>query len=534
MNTIKIDIHLLIYLFIILILFNNLKCEEGSETCCLSEENPSDCTEESCLVCDGNYKYFYSENKCVECPESSGPYITLEPGTDGEGNSISVCTFKTQKEEGKKLIENKNEIVSSCPSPYNYQLGDICYSEPFNTDKYEQIDSSNEYKCKFFFYENKINGFTYKDCLGEEVKCSNLHYYDPENKQCFSSSCPDDNAFLKKEDNGNGYIYRCSSECKNTPESEREYKYEETNDSDEVIKTYCVDECKGDKPYFTAPEEPEVNYKCVAQCGELKLPNTDNECISKDICKTFLVKDISNNIIICLSEEISECTDPYLYSYDVNENKRFCLKTCKDTSHINFSEGIAYLLESIKECKKPDDGTVSDKKIDLTTFKFVDDCKNLPSGPYFYQQKCKDNCEGKKLIYDTLECVDSCECQSCNYYELDDVCYTTCPRNSEKKYGKNGKCQKCITPIDPEHPIDDNEEGFITNGIQICYSSCGEIDPTHTKTFYYNNGENICYESSNGCKSNTIYKYSKYNDQNKKCYKSCSDIGDDSYKYEYQ
>ena len=537
------------YLFIILIFLYNIKCDDSPVSCqeCyngITEPSPEKCSSQ----CVGGCKFFYSgddDHKCVECSDLSGtnPYVTLQTQ-----DSITSCSSLANKvEDGQKLIIENNEVVPSgqnCPSQYPNQLGDICSSEVFSTEDsspYTIIDNaSNKYDCKYLFYEENINGFIKKICLQNNEKCpTEYKYYDYENNKCLLNSCEAPNTFEKEEQNGNNKIIRCSSKCYST-DIKKEFKYEKTNASNEVIKTYCVDKCLDDKKYFkeTTDEGDVKNYDCVKNCDQDYFPNKDNKCISEGGCQALLVENIANNIIICSEEEFSSCSSYYPYLYIVKSGddivRKYCLKTCEDTNNNNFesgSVGETYSLEdeSSKECKKPNDDDVSDKKIDKKALKYVDDCKTSPSGPFFEGQYCTD-CREKKIIYDTLECKDLCS----GFYELDNVCYTTCPRNSEKKYGKGEKCQKCNIPEDPEHPSDDNEEGFITNGQQICYTSCGDID--NNKIFYYNKGENVCYESSTGCKSNSIYKYTiNYGegDKLKICYKSCTDIGN-TYLFEYQ
>ena len=506
---------LLIFLFTYSILCQEYDCEKckiGDETCDVTK----------CSECGNNLKFFHEINRCFECPNlsnSPNSYYTLENAPDSSEYS---CKLITEKEsDNQKLIYSTKEVVTTCPSSNNEQLGDICYPSGYFTGNDAIENNSGNYECKFYFYTEEKDKFIYKNCLPDEegkINCPyTFKYY--KDKQCLHV-CPENEESIKKEVNRDSIIYRCSNKCVINGDTV-EYTYEQKNNNGIVINTFCLDNsCPSDAKYYEEVGEDTYKiYKCVDKCGDDFLP-FEKKCIPESDCKVILVEDIKNKIFTCYKKEEYSCPDthPYLYTYPSTDSKSYCLKSCRDTQNGFENEETYFIdIEGTKQCLKEYEGY----KIDKNAFKLVDDCKKSVTGIYNDGGECKDSCGEKKINFQTLECIEN-DCDQ-GLFELSNFCYDKCPKNSEKKYAQEGKCVECNI-----------EEGFYLNGNDNCLSSCGDFDSN--KIFYHNDKENVCYESQTGCKDNRIYKYSKYYSNEIKdriCYKSCSDIGE-TYKNEYK
>ena len=256
--------NIITFTFILLIYI--IKCQDTQTECDKCKSGDVSCTEEGCLSCNDNHRYFQestiSNNKCIECDFSQSPnsYYTLK--TESE---VESCELITKKRDNLKLIYGQKQVVQNCPTstiaPYSINLGDICYSQ--NDINNELIDNSGDnYNCKGYYYQQEINDFIYKICLptAEEGKnfCPyNFKHYDE--KEC-RNNCPDGKKFIKKEKNGDSTIFRCSSGC-NLGEGDgenREYKYEDKDENNNLINTYCLDKCP--KYYHEPKEGVETNY----------------------------------------------------------------------------------------------------------------------------------------------------------------------------------------------------------------------------------------------------------------------------------
>ena len=375
----------MINLLIVNILVYKIKCNNELTACDLCKNNDDSCTLEGCLSCNDNHRYFYDNSKCLECEglsNSPNSYYTLT--LEGSENK---CKLITEKENGEqKLIYGQKQIVKNCPTSYPHQLGDICYSD----DQFVNNDDFDNYDCKYFYFLEEKNKFIYKNCLPEGTNFCPYNFKFYEGKECLNA-CPDGKKLIKKENNGDSIIYRCSSEC-NREGGEREYKYEEKDANNNVINIYCLNACPIDKKYHKIPSGDETNYVCVSECDSGYLP-FDNECISKDECKTFLVEDVTNSIFYCYkkTDEAFSCPNKYPYLYTTSE-QNYCLKSCADTNKNNnfFSTQETYFIElnQIKYCKDGEEGYFKDE----VALKLVKDCKSSISGPFNDHGFCKDKC----------------------------------------------------------------------------------------------------------------------------------------------
>ena len=527
----------------IFLIINILYYEINCENCC-----ESNCNEESCKNCGDEYRFFYEDSTCLHCDG-----ISLNEKKYYYKNSDS-CQLLQNNDGSHKLIYGKNEVVSSCANSYNIELGDVCYSSPTNNMAVKSGTSS--YECVNYFYIENKDGFIYYNCLDSDKNCSTYNDYNVKGtKQCFNcpfnykyyeistnniiichmSSCPEGKPKIKKELNDYSVIYRCTENC-NTGE----FAYKK----DEI--TYCLDKCPSEAKYYYTenPTDGISSNECLPSCINGHY-STGDICVTS--CGGYITVDLTRNIFSCLNfqnEEEKKCPELYPYYYKSNDNKEYCLKTCKDTKNNYFKiteadvEGVeTYLNNSIKindgieiivnECLQQNNGFY----IDEISLKWVSDCKKSASGPYHNSNHCKNSCE-KYYIFNDLLCIENCPQSGIGYNDykyLDEetnVCYNNCPSNLGRGFldVAKEKCQSCNIPKNAELTLG---EGFHKKDDNICYSSCSSLDnPDSEIYYYYNNGENICF--TGGC--GNVYKYKQYNKNI--CYKSCLDIEDGSYKIE--
>ena len=502
------------YLDFIILLIIQIRCEDctGSDESSCSSSN----TEKKC-------KFFYgvNPNLCKDCTSfKDSPYFTL----DADGN----CEGRSKKNEGDKLINGKDEIVSECPQDFINQLGDICYdSQPQQSLTTEQPVDSKHYICNGNYIIEKKDGFNYYTCIDVNCESGNM-YFDKyegdgavDSNSCYSSCQNNGRTKIKVLTTNLGTLYQCTDICNNIFDGEYKFEYTENE------KTYCLKECPINAKYYVDVSP----YTCLPRCEKYA---DGNKCV--DSCDSNkIIADMKNNILFCGST--TECPPDYPYLYNKEGEDYFCLKSCKDTQKSPFSdeedpENIVktYLFEDPTDSSKKCLSSISTDPenpqvyyIDENAMKWVKDCKTSPSGPYYKGNKCQNSCgEGEVLVYDKLECKDS-PCPE-DYYleEENNICYKTCPNNLGKGYyhepdtSDNTDKKKCLSK-------DSNECPFY-NGNKLCSSDCkykpdAEAEPTQ---YYHNYNDKFCF--SNACSLN---KDHKYNEKDKYvCYNSCSEISE--------
>ena len=486
-------------------------------------ETGANCNETECINCNSKVRYFYQNYSCLACNDISSqkPYFTL--------NENGVCVTKTGKTEtSQKLIDGTKEIVSSCGGSYSNQLGDICYKE-INGNA---VASNNDepsipsiYNCIYYFYKTIRNGFTYYNCLAENITCpTSFKYYDYSTKECLSSC--NSSYFLKKETNDETYIYRCSETCLGTAEK-KEFIYAQ----------YCFDVCPQDKKYYNTFQGVQNITECLEKCDPSKFVK-GNECI--DTCENYTKVDTKNNIYSCLDSSTT-CPSDYPYKYESCE-KTYCLKSCADTTNNYFSKNntvttnITYIFENnsnsqiVKTCVSENPGTDKPYYIDLKALKWVDDCKKATSGPYHNDTYCLNSCGDSYIISDELQCVDDCyqentDTDNTNDYIYKDIttktCYKECPANLGRGYYNDTtkECQTCDVPNGENITV--GKEGYHQKNNNTCLLSCEE-------GFYHNDNDNICFQQD--CKTTQRYKYQPFGINI--CYQSCFDISGGLYNIE--
>ena len=524
------EYYLLLLIFVFFILNHQILCQGSQQpteelttipttyliVCnCETGEN---CNETDCLNCNSKVRYFYHNSSCIACNDitSQRPYYTLLDN--------GACQAKFGKiDSNELLIDGTKEIVSSCPEGYN-KLGDICYTNiDENANAESTGDEDNEYRCIYYFYRIIKNGFTFFNCLGENVTCpASYKYYNFTTKECLSSCSPP--YYLKKEINAETYIYRCSEACLGA-EDKKEF----------IFGRYCLDECPKDKKYYNTFESNQNVTECLQRCDPNKYVK-GNECI--ETCENFTKIDTKNNIYSCLDNNTT-CPTDYPYKYIANGHNN-CLKTCTDSNNDYFSLNntvttyTTYIYDDNqgnKTCESENPGTEPDSYyIDLKALKWVQDCKKSVSGPYHNDTHCLDSCGSLYIISDDLKCVNSCDVEntdsvSTNDYiykdEVTRTCYKKCPLNLGRGFFNDTtkECQSCDIPKNESVIV--GKEGYHQKNNYSCLLSCEE-------GFYHNNNDNICFEQE--CKNTERYKYKPF--EINICYQSCLDITDDLYNIE--
>ena len=442
----------IIFYIIINLLILKIFCED-----CVCDTLNQNNLEETCLNCQ-NCKYFYQDQTCIACSlDLSNSYYT-KTGTEGN----EMCE-KVDNVNDYKLIYGTKELVrSNCPtenSEFINELESICYDSPsLPSNTVEITDETNKYKCTNHFYKVMKDGFNYYTCLSLDDNCpTTFKYYDSSTKECLNSC----DRTIKKEPNGDTYIFRCSENCI-SDESNREFEYKVKKD-DKTIR-YCLQECPDEAKYFyedsTLLTEGQKTFECLEKCNPDHFSD-NNKCVST--CEKVIV-DISKKTFSCTSNCIANF--PYSYSL-VNGGTAtdYCLKSCNDTNIeelFGTNKKKTYLYESSPDstieriCKDENsNGYYKDEAL----LKWVQDCKISLSGPFHDSESCKSSCgTGFCSTSDTFECIstDFVNLQTSEYY-LDDIeeeekiCYKTCPdylgRGFQYENENERKCTSCTMDI---------------------------------------------------------------------------------------
>ena len=406
-------------------------------------------------------------------------------------------------------IKESFECIPECPTGNNYHIKGTneCIPECPTGNNYH-IEGNNE-------------------CISQ---CpSNYKYYVEENgiNICYLNNCPKEYIIIESN------IYKCSDTCEM-----KKYKIKDNNIS------FCLDDCPNEARFFyESIEGLSVSFEkneCLESCEEGHF-SKENKCVPN--CIGFITVDLNKNIFAC-DESIQKCPDLYPYLYSMTEGEgaslithKYCLKSCKDTQNQYFNNGNGietYLndtvifdndspIGTIKQCLSDNiEGFYKDE----ISLKWVNNCKTSPSGPYNdpISKFCNSSCE-KYYIYNDLTCVNECNDPTYKYLDTETkACYDKCPSNLGRGFlnEEGTQCQSCLNPENEEQI---GEKGFYKNGENICHPSL-----TSLTTYFHNNGENIIFEG--GCNNKLNYDYKPFDSQ--VCYKSCSEIGDGSYKIEIE
>ena len=494
--------------FGLLIIQNFLIFKITCNNCICSDKN----NENDCKLCD-NCKFFYVDETCIECTINLSPEFPYYKKKE-ESPFYELISLENISEY--KLIYGTKEVVSeSCPTgkSYNFTFYNICHkSIPYNSI----VISDNNYQCPKAYYKESIDGFDYYTCYSTDNCPSTFKYYTSSPKQCLNSC----DKTIKKEQNGDSFIYRCEDNCIRN-DTYNEFEFEEISSAGNT--RYCLDKCPSEYKYYYIEEsiagETKL-YKCLEKCNNNHL-SKDNICVG-DNCNE------GDKIIIDINQKTFSCTQdcPQNFPYNYNYNtKNYCLKSCNDTNNDALFDvkEKTYLLEQsdegvvIRKCEKdnPEEGIYFK---DDAILKWVTDCKISQSGPFHVSDSCKSSCEGYDCsTNDDFMCMNISDGTEYFLEESEHICYKTCPNYSGKGFHDktNHKCTSC-------------SEGYYRFGDKNCYSSCNDIntDQTNSIQFYINYGEKLCFEG--GCTNNPLYKYIQYqepeNDSPKICYQSCFNI----------
>lgn len=529
-----------IILFILKLFNYNIYCQEC--------ECSDSCNKDTCTNLNSNCRFFVADNSCLKCEGLTNESPYYKKGDEGQ------CIHVTIKGDDDKVIDGNNEVISeNCPNNYK-NLGDFCYSSDNSL-----ITEDTPYACTGFYYiEKKELGFIYYNCLESGIECSdndfnivetnqcfscpsNYKYYDIDDTtklvNCYSNSCPSGKDHKKKEVNSrNIAIYRCTIQCDTSGEN-KEFEYKDSNGN-----YYCLDQCPNEAKYYyetPVPEtEPEIiAYSCRESCSEGHYAKGNICTDTCDESKIITVDLTKTNKFKCTEEEACSDSFPYLYTDTNDNNKKYCLKSCKDTKEIFFKENsegfkvgiITYISETVnnddggeeivKECLEEKTNFYKDE----ISLKWVSDCQTSIGGPYYNESKfCKNSCE-KYFTLNELKCVDECpNVEETDYKYLDKItktCYKECPSNLGRGFINENEnyCQSCKVPTSS---TPEEGEGFYKSNDKKCYSECDDDDG------FYNYGENYCF--SEDCTTKNLYRKEDSNI----CYKSCLDIEDGSYKKE--
>ena len=472
-----------IMLFIIKQLIIKIKCE--CETC----------TTSNCLSCN-NCRLFLNDEtpQCLECTDISDNDYYYK-NTDGS------CEKKNVNEISDKfLIESSKQIVDNCISPYQYEMGSICYkTQPKNSVK----GNDNKYECLYNYTKEIKDSLVYLNCLDQYENCpSDYKYFTHLNKN----------------------YYQCA---KDSSDCDRKIYEEKIGDNSNF---YCLEECPSKSKYYYVEEG---KNKCVEKCnfenhGDY-FESNNLECKIKDAstsCSGYINIDKEKNIFECITGQ--ECSNSYPYLFQKDEHI-YCLKSCKYTEIMSFFNTKTYIFEEITtegnkiyQCREDANSPESEVKFykDDLALKWVSDCKTSISGPYHNESDhtCYNSCE---QYYKDLECVENCS--SLFKDEPTKTCYDKCPLNLGRGfYNDNNECQSCNL-----------EEGYYRANDQKCYSGdekCKFDEDGDNYYYYYNYDDNFCFKTE--CKD---YSKNKYHvNGGYKCHKSCSELNTDSENYLFE
>ena len=411
---------------------------------------------DTCNVDDAENKYENENGICVKnCSESKTGYIYHKKD---EYQCINTCS---------NLYLEGNECVQNCSDTNSYMYGKLCYPRcpmdkryftednktciydcPRDKPYYNIAGTDPDYQyvclssCKAYINNPDIN-MNAKKCLGEEcdpgqyyievsangqtqhicyTECPSTHPFQDE-KQCLTE-CPDSKVHYPNE-------YQCISyqDCKNEKKIIKYednqcvercpinyYTLEETIESYKI--TFCVKNCSmAEKIYSkyhtsTITLKKSFDNKCVEECPQYSVPNTNNECD----CQRLFYYNSTTNVKYCLNPDLTLCET--IEGYPI-------LKIGKnECSH--YCEGILSL--SGTECHND---TYKCEKNETIITEINGDRKCTCVDKYYYVTE--NERKVKKCLGENEECPSSFP----KYIKETKECVTECPNEKyNKKYGK--------------------------------------------------------------------------------------------------
>ena len=557
------------------------KCYKSCKFCSVIGKQSS-ANSHNCLVCDDNYlKSYQYPGNCYQIlyPKNNSNYLKVANNINDE-NFTEVESCPT----GKNFkIMDTGECVSSCPttSPYNtYYL---------NTTLNLSLQEEN------------FIGLLYP--LKKETKIPKLKYH----KGCYST-CP---SYTKVNNTDNTcnclYAWEYESDgdilCYDNEEFCHSYGYYYHDNTKECKKGGCQGsyfqfnlECYKDGcPTETQPD-PNNNHICVSVksycyineeyktiCGDSALPNYPlrynntnnyladcNETLIYFNTQTYLYNKVC--YIHCPIETIVNNTDKrcsckyYIYYID---NDYECLQEtekCSDKDKYNISE-LKQCVDNKEECinlgykvfnrdclRDCPENTENNNNICLCKFYFLNESNILTC---FEEGVTCETLGFPIKMQNKNECFRSPEeCTNNGYKYFNNICYESCPDNTEDK-NNNGLClcknnyinnTNQLTCLTEEKSCESEGYNYINLDTKECFTSlescknrdlktfndnCYSVCPRNTKenstdtsscicSYYFFTEENnklTCFEQNEVCET-VSQSYLYTNTETKECFKS--------------
>ena len=360
------------------------------------------------------------------------------------------------------------------------------------------------------------------------------------NKELFRcvSSCPfkysKDNICVESCENKIYQNYTCVDDC--VINSEQLFVYNEK---------YCLEKCPDSVPFYYSDAKI-----CKSKCDNYDYYILDTKECSNSCTGYLSFIDYKTNTFICdITHPINApdgyvCRDDFPYRYESS-----CLRNCSDTKNFTPSKTTySFIIESNDDVQKKfcvEENCLKDGIqlfFDISTSSCIKDCKET-SNKFYSGHKCYKNCSSvgpnyQYYKYDTFECVT--ECPSGWYKSIPDkACYPNfhyCYNNSKiNLIYIDPKNKECLLSCD-KYIYQTEKDGI---NAYYCLDSCSEnnlisdIPESTTRKLYRKSDDKICLESCTGNSDIALYyKYTKNDNTDYICYKSCQDISG-SYIYEY-
>ena len=427
--------------------------------------------------------------------ETTGDIFTKEL------NKASSCEDICFEKNIKLFVENKECLESCSNSEYQYEYNKICYQNcPLNTHK----SSIDEYLCE------------------NDIKCKN--YYNSDKSECFDDIL--DGYYLK--DPVEKILDKCNEVCKTCDKKETQYS------------TNC-NSCKNEKFLYFG--------NCIDSCeydfDTDKFGNKVCKCASNDKCKNCTLE--SSKLNLCIT-----CNDGFYPKLNDEMNQTPFINCYKEPEGFYLdSQNSIYkpCYKSCKTCEK--EGTkIENNCLECKpNYKFIEDAKNrnncYEKCDYYYyfdelnEYHCttNDKCPDKqnKLILEKNKCIDECKNDNIYINEFNNICYKTCPINT------NPNNNICIEEID--ETIEIETQNLILNcsaEALFLTKSCGSevSNPTNKDQLISNIENDIMNRKIEGLLNNitqtkqdlvvkeedTIYQITTTENQNNNQYNNMSTV----------
>ena len=482
------------------------------------------------VMCYSSCKHCYgygdsSKHNCYECWSSSPNKVN---------KSSYIDCYSTCPTDYSKLVPDRKECINKCENDetHKYELNNRCYITcPSGTYPKENQLMCLSYKPEGYY----LNSSVYKKCY---ETCKNCYGYgNEENHNC--SECSTSYPYVLTKSGAKNCYVICPIET--YPIENQFYCYTEKPEGyylNLTVYKKCYGSCKNCNGYGNSDNHNCYECKSVYPCELIRIGYKN--CYST--CSNYFYLDKSSNIKYCTESPIcplsykklildkkqcvKSCLEDRNYKYEFN-NK--CYITCpsgsypKEYEYLCFTEkpeGFYFKSPNYKSCYvscRNCNGYGDSDNHNCTECNTGYPYEVIKNGSrncyikcpyYFYFDKninikiCTENLtcpsDYQKLVYRTNECVKKCEEDEIYKYELDNICYKTCPGGTypiENKY-------LCLN----EKP-----EGYYLDSTiyKNCYYTCKNCNG------YGNSYNHNCIE----CNSN--YPYAQITAGAKNCYNSC-------------